>query len=399
MFKLIASNTTAQLVAKFFGAGLTLLSTYFIIRLSGLSLYGDYTKVVVLVAVGFTLIDFGLNAEAIRRHTPTPLVILTRLFLSCLVLVILNLFINFLGGGYSPSVKGVFWLGSLAIIFQGIYTSTNAYFQAQLSYWRSTLAVIVGSLFGTLLTLYFLFQPAIVQGNILAYLILANTLGYLLIAACSLLLLPRTQFENWRIIDLRLVLPLLRRALPLGGILIASVLASKIDTIILGIYRTSSEVGAYGFAYRIFDVTLVVPVFIMNSLYPLLLQHQSGQLLKKTLITLGSLGLLAGIVLYLLAPLITLIRPELFPSIPILRTLALSSPLFYLTAPLMWQLIATQKDHFVLATYCLAALFNLVVNLTLIPSFGAPAAAITTGVTELFIFLSLLYFFRNNLRA
>ena len=61
MFKKIATNTLAQLVAKFFGAGLTLLTTYYIIRLAGLELYGNLTKVLVLVAVGFTAIDFGLR--------------------------------------------------------------------------------------------------------------------------------------------------------------------------------------------------------------------------------------------------------------------------------------------------------------------------------------------------
>ena len=72
MFKNIASNTLAQLTAKFFGAGLTLLTTFFTIRIAGLDLYGDLSKILVLVALGFTAIDFGLNADAVRRATGVP---------------------------------------------------------------------------------------------------------------------------------------------------------------------------------------------------------------------------------------------------------------------------------------------------------------------------------------
>jgi O-antigen/teichoic acid export membrane protein len=88
MLKKLVSNTVAQLIAKFFGAGLTLLTTYFTIRLAGLPLYGDLSKILVLVAIGFSLIDFGLNAEAIRRKTPVSPVIFTSLLLSILVVVI-----------------------------------------------------------------------------------------------------------------------------------------------------------------------------------------------------------------------------------------------------------------------------------------------------------------------
>ena len=138
--KTIANNTVAQLVAKFFGAGLTLLTTYYTIRLAGLELFGDYTKIVVLVSIGFTMIDFGLNADAIRHSQSDQAmvsnfrrVLLARLVLSSLVFVILNFGIYLLGGGYSSEVKSIFWLASLTIVCQGIYTSPNAWFQYHLS--------------------------------------------------------------------------------------------------------------------------------------------------------------------------------------------------------------------------------------------------------------------------
>ena len=60
--------------------------------------------------------------------------------------------------------------------------------------------------------------------------------------------------------------------------------------------------------------------------------------------------------------------------------------------PLMWHLIAKNRERQVLTTFLLSTTFNLSLNLVLIPGYGAPAAALVTGLTELYIFLSLLYY-------
>jgi O-antigen/teichoic acid export membrane protein len=394
MLKKIASNTIAQLVAKFFGAGLTLITTYYTIRLAGIDLYGDLTKILVLVAVGFTAIDFGLNAEVIRSSKNEATIaknlnhtIVARLLISLVVIMLLNLGVSFLPGGYSPAVKSAFWVGSLAILFQGVYTSSNSWFQYQLGYWKSTLSVVLGSTTGALLTFYFLkYAPTLLN------FVLANTLGYLIMSLCSLYMLPSwPRFSR----NLGPALKLIRNSLILGLILVASVLASKIDTVILGIFRSSAEVGEYGFAYRIFDVILVLPVFVMNIVYPLSLREPKSptqsSLISKTTKILALISLPIAVGLYLIAPAINLVKHGLLVSISVLRILAVALPLFYVSAPLMWNLIARKKDLLVLVIYVSAALFNAISNLLLVPRFGAVSAAITTGLTELCIFLALLY--------
>ena len=126
----------------------------------------------------------------------------------------------------------------------------------------------------------------------------------------------------------------------MGLIIIASVIASKIDTVILGVFRSSSEVGQYGFAYRIFDVILVLPVFAMNAIYPLLLQDQHSntdtRLLSQSKRSLFVFGLIIGIILYLSSPLVLSIKPGMDTAVTVLKILSLSLPFFYLTAPLMW---------------------------------------------------------------
>ena len=387
----IVSNTAAQLAAKFVGAGLTLVTTTLIIRLVGPALFGDLTKSLVLIAIGYTAIDFGLNAHAIRllNQATSPRQVMSeiigaRLLLSLIAVVLVNLLVYALPGGYTPALKSVFWLGSLAIIFQGLYTSMNAWFQYQENYWASAWATIIGTLAGTTLTLYYVWTAPT-----LFNFLLANTLGYVVIAAPAILFGREVFGLTLNPARLRAIL---RGSLVLGAILLASVAASKLDAVILGVFRPSSEVGEYGFAYRIFDVILVLPVFIMNAVYPRLVKEtivKSSAIIRSSLMILGIFGVVIAIVSYLLSPLILFIRPTLTLSVTSLRLLLLSLPLFFLTAPLMWHLISRRREKPILVVYALAALGNGALNLAFSPLFGAPAAAIITGITELFIFIAL----------
>lgn len=391
MFKVIASNTLAQVITKFVGAGLAFATTIIIIRQAGPTIYGDLTKSLVLIAVGFTLIDFGLNALGVRHlaHTKSPRdtladILSTRLILSLLVVICLNLLVFLLPGGYSGGVRAVFWIGSLAVIAQGVSTSMNAYFQYRQNYWYPALAATLGAFVVASLTYYYTYHSPK-----LAHFLLAYSLGYTTSAAVALCLGQRVVGLT---LDLSRIARLLRDSLTLGLILFASVFASKIDTIILGIFRTSAEVGQYGFSYRIFDVILVLPVFVMNALYPQLVQSSQAQITRYIRTSLLSLFLLGGLfatATYLAAPWILVIRPELTLSVTALRLLSVSTPLFFLTAPLMWGLIARRQERVVLVAYLASALFSLALNLVLVPSLGVPGAALGTGLTELFIFCIL----------
>lgn len=402
MLKKIASNTLAQLTAKFVGAGLTFLTTALIIRLSGTDIFGDLTKSLALIAIGFTVIDFGLNAIVVRNYGRGQNInksfselLITRFVLSLAIVFIFNIFIQLLSGGYTGEIKSVFWIGSLAIIFQGIFTSCNAVFQAQENYWRATVSIILGTTLGAGLTYYYtLTSPS------LANFLIANTSGYLVMAISSLFM-TRISLIN-SIKSTKNILTLFKSALPLGAILLASVVASKIDTIILGVYRTSSEVGEYGFAYRIFDVILVLPAFIMNAVYPRLVKEtavRSARLIKQISVFMFASGLLIAIFSFYLSPLILIIRPSLELSVLSLKTLVISLPFFFLTAPLMWQQISLGQEKKLFRIYLIAALINAGLNFLFTPTYGVISASLITGITELFIYLALLYSSSNQTKG
>lgn len=399
--KKILTNTIAQLLGRGISTSFTFITTYLIIRLGDTTLYGDMTKALAILAICYTALDFGINAHVVRaystlsqkaRHSLFSNLLLLRVLMSVVIILISNLIVNLLpgslSGGYTLEVKQAFRLASFAILFQGVYTSTNSVFQHQLNYSKSVLASSLGAV-----TLFLASATVLLSGPTLNKLLLANVLGFFVTALVSLFFV-RTWLAST--INLGSALIVLKKSLLIGAVLLLSIIATKADVVILGIFRASSEVGEYGLAYKILDLALVLPVFIMNAVYPFMLKKASNQqkvkqVLQKTLKILLPLSILGGSLLYFLSPLITLIKPGLYLSISSLKILAFSLPLFYLSAPLMWLLITLKLEKQLVKIYLFAAAINIIGNYTYIPHLGSTAAAALTIVTESFILTGLFF--------
>ena len=114
-------------------------------------------------------------------------VISARLLLSVIGTLAVTGLIFLLPGGYTPAIKAVFWIGAVAIIFQGIFTSTNAWFQYREKYWLSAWATIFGAALSAALTYWYTIRsPSL--GNLL----FANTAGYIVTAGLGGILHARS---------------------------------------------------------------------------------------------------------------------------------------------------------------------------------------------------------------
>jgi O-antigen/teichoic acid export membrane protein len=178
---------------------------------------------------------------------------------------------------------------------------------------------------------------------------------------------------------------------PLGMTLIFNLIYFHSDSVVLTLTRSTQEVGIYGLAYKVFELALVFPLFIINAIYPLLIKankespQSSRQIFWQSFwILLGS-SLIIGAGLWVLAPLMTFVRPDFAASILPLRILILSLPVFFVSALLMWILIAQKQQWRLLMIHTGAMIGNLLLNILFIPRFGYVAAATITGISEVCI--------------
>lgn len=408
MYKKVFYNTATQTIGKVITASCTLLVTILIGNALGESGYGEFTKIFVFVGYFYTLADFGLNSVYVKiaqTHNEIPLLrnlLGLRLLIGislALLAILISLAVPFDSQnqtGFSPLVKLGIAIASLTIITQALIVTANSYFQKALRYDLATIAAVVGSII-FLIGTYFV---SINNFGLLSYTTIyvfsgltTALLAYLLIFKKSKFLITPTLVQN-RINNM------LKQSWPVGLALILNIIYFRIDIFILSNLRPAAEVGVYGLAYQFFEASLAIPIFFSNALYPILIKIYRGEKenfrsrVSHWLKILTGLSLLMVFALLIAASAIPFIYNGQFSgSIQALRILALGVPFFFLTAVLWHALIIFGKQKTLIYIYLAGAVFNLVLNLALIPQYGYIAAAVITVASEAFILalLTLVY--------
>jgi len=381
MKKIIAVNTLSQLMGRGISALAMFIVTLIVARQFGAAGYGDFVKVTTYAAFFYLIADFGINAIFLqhdeRKNWPA---LVTLRFIGSAGLIILSLIILALlpraaNAGYTPMVRLGILLFSPTILLQGVITTANALFQKHLRYDLATWAIF----FGSLTTIVLLLTTT----NLLTV-IGAVAIGTLVTAASSFLFASRlvghVRFASTIGQMKRLLVP----AIPLGVTLLFNLVYFRADSVVITLTRPTAEVGVYGLAYKVFELVLVFPTFFMNAVYPLMLKrHETFKkifvssfifLLVTSLVVLGAL--------WFMAPLLTRIKSDFAASVPALRVLSLSLPLFFVTSATMWALIALKKQSALAVIYGVSMIVNVAGNILLVPAYGFMAAAWLTVISE-----------------
>jgi len=408
--RIIAFNTISQVIGKVFTSGTTFILSMLLARTLGASGYGDFTKITTFVAFFYLFADFGLNTAYLElsdndktQNNLLALRVIIGIFLMFLSVSILAFLPGTSVQGYTPMVKLGIILFSISILFQSLITTANAFFQKNLRYELAAYALVAGS-FSSLL-----FVGVLISTHLMSVLsvILAFLSGSLVSALSSLFLSRKMGMKLIFSFDTSLVKKMLTIAFPLGLTLICNVVYFHADSVILALFRSTEEVGIYGFAYKFFELPLVVPTFFMNAVYPLLLLSKKNEdmqafihQVKQSALVLSVLSFILILFGYFVSPLIAFVKNDFQSSIEPFRILLLSLPVFYLTSVTMWVLIALKKRVQLLLIYLFSMIMNIGLNVFLIPIYGYMAAAWITVVSEtLVLFLSFLIiqrYFNSN---
>lgn len=387
----ISQQTVWQIIGKV----VTSLSTFIILaivaRNYGEEGTGTFTLALTYLAIFYLLADFGFNAHELKKYTVYSIqytgnfqkLLGTRILWS-VVLVVIALgtlpFWPFANDSFSRSVL----FGSLAILGSGVYITCNLIFQGKLRYDLSVLASSTGTLVSLGVFIFFASNKYPIPFTLLAHL-----LGWIIIAAAALFLVRKIARNDYSgilpIYDIRYTINLLHSSWPIAATLALNVIYFRADSFMISYFRGNAEVGIYGIAYSVFQTVLVLPSFIMNSYYPLMLKSLKGmKVVAFALLGLAALGTLLTLVL---SPVVVklLTGGGFAGATESLQILSLGFPAYFLSALLMWLMVA--KNHYkrMLLIYALGLIFNLVLNFILIPKYSFYGASWVTVVSEYLI--------------
>ncbi|MBV8087126.1 MAG: oligosaccharide flippase family protein, partial [Chloroflexi bacterium] len=201
--------------------------------------------------------------------------------------------------------------------------------------------------------------------------LLTNVFTAALFAVLFVQRLGRPRLE----LDRGLLRRMLRGAYPIMLNQLLVVLFFKIDVPILGAFRASAEVAIYGAAYKFVDAMLIVPANFVPAVFPILSRQAAGkrEALRRgyevslKVLLLISLPVLAAFEVYAGDIIHAFYGDKYGASAGALRILMLFLPFSYANGLIQYVLVALDRQRTMLRFFGITAVFNVAVNLALIP--------------------------------
>lgn len=208
---------------------------------------------------------------------------------------------------------------------------------------------------------------------------------------------PRVDLPVWR--------TLLVASLPLGLALGINELYFRADQLIISLSRPLEEVGWYGLAFRVIELTATLPGALLVSLFPVIAAQvaandaQVRDTLQRGFDVLVAVALplaLGGLVLA--GPVVAAVAGDAFAGAAgPLSILLFAGGLAFVNGLFGYALIARDRQRDTLWLNVTALACNLALNIALVPTYGIDAAAATAVVSELVILVGGVWLVRRHL--
>ncbi len=401
IFLKISQQTFWQILGKAVSVFSTIIILSLITRRFGEEGTGVFTLALTYIAMFMLLADFGFNAHVLKSLQSSVFSLQQQMFRKLLgtrivwAVMLMGISISMLPflpiGG--DQFRQLIILGSPIIFGSAIFVSTNLLFQSKLRYDLSIAATSAGTVLNLLLVIWF------VNANFpLLYLIFAQVFNWMLVVFLASIFTRKITRSLKPIFDMSFSKKLITSSWPIAATLALNVIYFRADSFLISYFRSNAEVGIYNVAYSVFQSALVLPTFIMNAYYPMMLKSFRG-----TNKFFPSEIKLVGLGLFIVATFGTILTIPLAPfviniltgggfagSSQSLQILSLGFPAYFLSALLMWMMVAKGRYKLMLVIYALGLIVNLALNFIFIPQYSFYAASYITVISEYLILIFLV---------
>lgn len=393
-------NTAIMMIAQLITWSATLVTTGVLGAKLGPDAFGTLYLAMSFSLLFGVLVEFGLNQQLVRAIARDPdlagpyLVnaLAIKLGLALVAYLVILALIALLGYGADAGLVIAIYCAILAS--SATATTFTAVYQGLQQVRHAAIGTIIEKVLVCLLAILFLW------------------LGYGVVAMAVVFVVGSIASALWqaaylrRIVPIRLhldrqvLLTLVRNAIPFFAYWVLGSLYYRLDTILLSKMTGAAVLGWYGAAYRLFDTLVFLPNIIASAiLFPILsqLSVQSHQALRRAITKGLDIILIVGMpisvgMLVLAEPIIQFIyrQPEYINAVPVLQWLSVGLLLLYVNSILGVTIVSLNDERKLTVVAGLALVFNLGLNLALIPPYQHVGAAATTAATEALILVYLL---------
>lgn len=393
--KLLFKNTFWLGLMEVFSKITMFAVTISLVRYLGPTDFGTFNLTFSYVAIFMVLSDFGLNTIVTRdvaknrdqTHQYLSNLLGLKITLSLIIafLIIISLFVLPTSG--TRVMILIVMLYSLVQNVSSVFTSIFTAWERMELVFLVRLIYFVGILISVLIVIAF-------KGNQLD-IVTAYLITVLLSLIPCIFLIGKLGITVKISFDKTFCQELLRESIPFIGLAIVNTIYFNNDTLLIGKFSGSTQVGFYQSAYKILFAFQSINV-INNAIFPrlniLVHEHQNANLLKLikmiTFLSIISLVPLVMLITTFRQPIVSLIYGHSYlPAATAMAVLLWSGVINYFRNFTSNLLFAKRRQHQVLVATTSGLIINLFINFFFIPKFGFIAASWSLLISELFILI------------
>ncbi len=357
-------------------------------RLLGPSGYGSFAYAFSIAALFFSLADWGISMLVVRDYQKTTDV-------APMVRAALALKLLFLGAStvvsiwgwyflHDPAARRVYIFLVILMVFTHLRDFSTYLVRAVEQMEREFVISVVDGVatFIAALGLLFIWRDVVAVG--LGY-VIGMVVSGIVAVYLARHVLPRPLLA-WDPPRFRYFA---RNGMPLALFGLLTFFFFSTDQIVLGYFRTPAEVGFYALAVRVIMIALVLPQVLLTALFPYLSRiaadrRRSSQAFWQMLGALTGIAVVVALATQFLAPIIfpLVSGADYLPSVPILTRLMWVVVFAFPVTFLDYFLITRNRQLADLLFTIIAVAMNVVLNLVLVPRYGASGAVTATLTSQ-----------------
>ena len=410
--KRVAYNTLVQIGGKIVGFIISGVSLVLVAEHLGTYNMGNYVTIIAFVGFFVTLSDLGANLLMVRdisqnegeREKITGEFFGFRLTFSLVIMALAPLVAAFI-----PQYGELIIKGALIAVAAQFVLLVNQMFismlQTQLMLDRGVLAELINRVVTLGLIIYALkigssgiaFFYAVLYATLIGAVV--NLLVTFSFARGLWPVRPKVSLQGWK----RMMIAIA----PLGVFTFLGMVHFKADTIMLSLLKTPTEVGIYGYAYKVGEILFTFPTMFMGAVFPRLSQlfisdRAAFNRFAQTAfdaILIGTIPFLTFV--FIAAKYFTLLlsRSNFNDGVLAgysLQLLTIAMVAWFIGTFFIHVLIMANDYKGLIRNLSIAVVINILLNLFLIPKYTYYGAAISTGLTEILMLgLTVVYTSRS----
>lgn len=405
----LAKNVGFLTIGQFSSLFLGFLLFIYIARYLGESNFGIYSFALSFTSLFSLVADIGINQFITREIARDKDIfdeylgnaLLIKIPLAFITIFLIYLVINYVE--VSPQTIYVVCLFGVYTIFSSFISTFRSIFQAyEMLEYNSILLILEKLLLIPFVLVFF------IKGYNLIGLGYAYVITGIIVCLCGLYLVL------WKIKRLKITINFnlwkiyLKKSLSFGLSGVFTLSFFKIDTVILSFLKNDVAVGVYNAAYNpLLQLSLGLTGIAISALFPLMSRYyiSSEDSLTRSIVLSTKYMAIIGFPITIAC----FVMPEKFinlfygnqysAAITAFQILALLVPFRLISSITGTLLTSINRQETLTFAYFIALIFNILLNLAVIPSLSYVGASISTVLSEILTYLLCIYFIKRYYKS